>query len=89
MSSIKTNFKRYQMAVECGYLDEIATIMYCVGEGTEKNLERAIKWYQKEAEGGNVMVMFNLANIYFNEERTEKNLEWAFYWCQKQQRVVM
>src|SRR5438876_1115057 len=46
-------------------------------------LEKAFYWYQKAAENGNKIAMYNLAICYKNGEGTEKNLEKAFYWYQK------
>src|SRR6266498_4077338 len=58
-------------------------LSYHNGEGTERNLEKAIYWYQKAAENGNTDAQYNLATIYYNGEEAEKNLEKAFYWYQK------
>ncbi|CAB5186055.1 unnamed protein product [Rhizophagus irregularis] len=57
--------------------------MYFIGEGTEKNLEKAFYWYQAAAENGVEEAMLSLANRYYNGKGTEKNLEKAFYWHQK------
>src|ERR1043165_4780915 len=56
---------------------------YYNGEGTEKNLEKAVYWYQKAAENGNNNAMNSLARCYYNGEGTEKNLGRALHWCQK------
>ena len=58
-------------------------ICYEYGEGTEKNLEKALFWFQKAAENGEEIATNNLAICYENGEETEKNLEKAFYWYQK------
>ncbi|GES83614.1 kinase-like domain-containing protein [Rhizophagus clarus] len=51
--------------------------------GTEKNLERAVFWYQEAAKNGIKEGMDMLANIYENGDGIEINLEKAFYWHQK------
>ncbi|PKC00414.1 HCP-like protein [Rhizophagus irregularis] len=56
---------------------------YRIGEGTEKNLEKALYLYQKAAENNIKEAMFNLAICYYYGEGTEKNLEEAFYWYHK------
>ncbi len=38
--------------------------------------------YQKEAENGNKVAMYNLGNLYYKGEgRIKKNLKVAFYWA--------
>ncbi|POG76297.1 kinase-like domain-containing protein [Rhizophagus irregularis DAOM 181602=DAOM 197198] len=56
---------------------------YRDGVETEKNLEKALYWYQKAAEKDHTIAMFNLANYYYNGKGTEKNFKKAFYWYQK------
>ncbi|EXX76558.1 uncharacterized protein OCT59_029197 [Rhizophagus irregularis] len=63
----------YHLANEC----------YNNGKGTEKNLEKALYWYQKAAESGYTDAMFNLAVCYIKGKGTEVNLEKANYWYQK------
>ncbi|EXX62850.1 Ack1p [Rhizophagus irregularis DAOM 197198w] len=53
------------------------------GEGTEKNLEKALYWHQKAAENGFTDSMHNLAIKYYSKGGAEKNLEKAIYWYQK------
>jgi TPR repeat protein len=57
-------------------------LLYYFGKGIEKNLEKALYWFQKAAENGEKDAMINLALLYCSEG-TEKNLEKAFYWFQK------
>ena len=38
--------------------------LYQMGKGTEKDLKRAIKWYEKAADQGEAMAIFNLGNLY-------------------------
>src|SRR3954452_22862002 len=56
---------------------------YKDGIATEKDLEKALYWFQKAAEGGLVDAMYDLALCYEDEEGIEKDLEKAFYWYQK------
>ena len=44
---------------------------------------KAIYWYQKAAENGDIEAMNNLANCYNNGEGTMENLEKTFYWYRK------
>ncbi|PKC64113.1 HCP-like protein, partial [Rhizophagus irregularis] len=53
------------------------------GKEMEKNLEKAIYWYQKAAEKDVKEAMYNLAICYENGEGEEEDLEEAFYWYQK------
>ncbi len=38
--------------------------LYEDGKGTEKNLEKAIYWYNKAAENGNKLAQYNFGRIY-------------------------
>jgi len=58
-------------------------LLYQKGGGLEKDLEKAIYWYQKAAENKCIEAQNNLAKLYYKGEEIEKNLEKAFYWCQK------
>ncbi|POG58705.1 uncharacterized protein OCT59_028634 [Rhizophagus irregularis] len=63
---------------------------YNNGEGTEKNLEKALQLtVSKKAENGDEEAMFDLANSYYNGKGTEKNLEKALQLYQKKQKMVM
>ena len=49
------------------------------GIGTEKNIEKAIEWYEKGAEKGDKYAYYNLGFIYKNEEEKRddnKSFEW-------------
>ena len=57
--------------------------MYQNGEGVEKNLQAAFKWYHKAAEQRHAKAQNNLASMYVLEEEVEKNLKEAHYWYHK------
>ncbi|GBC52516.2 kinase-like domain-containing protein [Rhizophagus irregularis DAOM 181602=DAOM 197198] len=58
-------------------------ICYKIGEGTEKNLEKAFYWYQKAAENGDKEAQFNLGVCYEERIGIEKDEVKASYWYQK------
>ncbi len=47
------------------------------------NLEKALYWYQKAAENGNIKSQFDLAVLHQKGKKVEKNLKKALYWYQK------
>ena len=51
--------------------------MYDFGNGTKKNLNKAVYWYRKGAERGNAKAMFNLALMYSTGEGVNKDLKQA------------
>ena len=55
-------------------------VAYALGDGTAKNLGKAVKWYRKAAEQGNVDAQFNAAVSYENGNGTAKDLDKAQYW---------
>jgi len=56
----------------------------------EKGRKKTIYWYQKAAENGNEVVMYNLPTFHqYGEGGIEKNLEKAIYWYKKQQKMVI
>ncbi len=57
--------------------------MYCKGEGTEVNYEKALYWYEKAAEQGDTDAQVNLGSMYYNGEGTEVNYEKVLYWWEK------
>ena len=57
--------------------------MYCQGEGTEVNYEKALYWWEKAAEQGDVRAQFNVGLIFFRGLGTEVNYEKALYWYEK------
>ena len=57
--------------------------MYENGEGTEKDLEKAIYWYDKAAKNGNISAQNNLGYQYMKGEVPKKDSTKAVYWLQK------
>ena len=57
--------------------------MYCQGEGTEVNYEKALYWWEKAAEQDDVRAQFNVGLIFFRGLGTEVNYEKALYWYEK------
>jgi len=58
-------------------------LIYANGEGIEKNLTEAMKWYRKAAEQGNANAQNNLGVMYDNGKGVEKNLTEAMKWYRK------
>ena len=56
---------------------------YLKGDGVEKNVEKAVYWWQKAADAGNSAAQFNLAICYLKGDGVEKDVEKAVYWWQK------
>ena len=56
---------------------------YDFGEGVEKNLQEAVKWYRKSAEQGDAEAQFNLGCCYKRGEGVEKNWHEAVKWYRK------
>ncbi len=54
--------------------------MYYNGEGVEKNLTEAKKWYTKAADKGDARAQFNLGMMYYNGEGVAKNLTETERW---------
>jgi len=48
--------------------NNLATL-YENGEGVEKNLEKAVYWYNKSTEKGNEIAQYNLGSCYNRRER--------------------
>ena len=38
--------------------------LYQTGKGAQKDLKQAIRWYERAADQGEAMAMFNLGNLY-------------------------
>lgn len=54
--------------------------LYDLGEGVQKSLTEAAKWYHKAAEQGEVAAQYNLAIMYDTGEGVEKNIVSAYAW---------
>ena len=48
-----------------------------------KNHQKALEWYQKDAEQGNAMAQNNLGNLYYNGNGVEQNYQKAAEWFKK------
>jgi len=56
---------------------------YRIGDGVERNLSEAAKWYLKSAVSGFARAQFMLGGFYEREDGVEKNLQEAAKWYQK------
>ena len=56
-------------------------VCYRCGDGVEKNLEEAIKWYRKAAEQGYAKAQYNLAVCYYNADGVIQNNVKALAWA--------
>lgn len=55
-------------------------VCYRCGDGVEKNLEEAIKWYKKAAEQGYAKAQYNLGICYYNGDGVIQNNVKALAW---------
>ena len=78
----KNTFLPYTEALEKGDALSLAHCYYH-GEGVEKNLTEAFKWFQKAAEQGLAPAQNDLGICYNHGEGIERNLTEAFKWWQK------
>ena len=58
-------------------------MIYHIGEGVEKDLKEAVKWYRKAADQGDAMAQFGLGNRYKTGEGVGKDLKEAVKWYRK------
>ncbi len=58
-------------------------IGYEEGRGVEKNIQKAVEFYQKAADLGNVEGQFNLGRCYYNGTGFKKNPDAAMIWIEK------
>jgi TPR repeat protein len=67
----KCLFKRLRCEIICLFLHPKCNLATCYenGEGTKKNLKKAIYWYQKAVESGFNEAMSNLAMCYEMEQK--------------------
>jgi len=56
---------------------------YYYGRGVPKDLERAVYWYTKAAEQGQIEAQFYLGDSYYNGKGVPRDLERAVYWYTK------
>src|ERR1043166_8561367 len=82
MSSNNINISaQYALACLCNHITQYnLACLYLNGEKSKKNLENTFYWFQKAAENGNELAIYNLALLY---EKTEQSLEKSLYWYQK------
>lgn len=57
--------------------------MYASGFGVDRNTEKAMQWYLKSAENGDVYAQGNLAYAYLYGEGVSENLDKTKYWAKK------
>jgi TPR repeat protein len=71
----------FKAAADMGDSEAITRVAYCyyVGEGVEKNLEKALEWYLKAAYSDDY-VKCTIGNMYENGLGTDKDIEKAHYW---------
>ena len=80
----KTAFRLYNSVATWGYVDQIDSaennlgLMYHNGEGVQKNIKEAIKWYTLSADKENVDAQVNLAKLLYNGIEVDEDLEEAF-----------
>ena len=58
-------------------------VMYENGEGVEKDVFKAVKWYRKAAERGNTYAQFNLGLAYIQGKAVKQDEVEAFKWFYK------
>ena len=54
--------------------------MHAAGQGVDKDLEAAAKWYRKAAESGVADAQFRLGNLYKAGDGVPKDMEYAYGW---------
>ena len=83
--SFAANIDELKKAAEQG--DDLAQLRlgncYENGDGVEKNLSEAVKWWRKAAEQGNAQAQCYLGICYYNGDEVEKNLSEAVKWYRK------
>ena len=80
---LKKDFKYYEeAAAEMGNVEAqySLAVKYYEGDGIEKNLQEAFKWYSKAAKQGHAEAQYSLAYMYSAGEGVEKDLQEAFKW---------
>ena len=62
---METSFQIFPEAAEKGHCDAMFHVAYSyeMGEGIERDLDNAIKWYRESANGGNSAAQTNLARM--------------------------
>ena len=57
--------------------------MYLLGEDTERNIEEAVKWFEKASENGNQYAQYQLGKIYLTGINGNQNMKKALEWLKK------
>ncbi len=61
-------------------------LLLCIKmEKIDKDINKAIYWYEKCAKQDNQSAQFNLANIYENGDEISKDIDKAIYWYENLQ----
>lgn len=78
-------FKHFSNLAEEGYplAQKSLADMYFKGEGTEKNLAKALEWYEKAAEQGNDSAQFSLGLFFFCGNGVIQDYAEAKKWFEK------
>lgn len=84
-------FKAYEEAVKLNYNKALFKVghFYRFGLGVDKDLIKAMYYFQKAAKAGNVDAMQNIGIMYYSGEGVEKSYEEAKIWFKKQQNLAM
>lgn len=75
-------FKQFLSLAEDGNaLAQSSTgVMYDMGQGTQKDYDKAVQWYKKSAEQGNQFGQFNLGTMYYMGTGVSKDMVTACKW---------
>ncbi len=78
-------FKYELMAAEHGDVTSMhnVAVSYCLGEGTEKDMKKALYWREKAAEAGSVEDQYYCSSVYYTGEYVEIDYGKSFFWLQK------
>ena len=58
-------------------------VMHCLGKGAVKDLESAVRWFERAAEQGHALSQFNLAVMLLKGQGCERDRESAATWLHK------
>ena len=85
LASLGQNIAELKQKAEQGDADAQNNLGYCYakGDGVEKDLREAVKWYRKSAEQGDADAQYNLALCYHKGYGAEKDLREAVKWYRK------
>ena len=56
-------------------------VLYANGQGVDKDLVEAVRWYRKAAEQGHAQAQTNLGFTYANGRGVDKDVKRAADWC--------